>query len=74
MIEEHDLYITDWKDARDIPVADGRFDLDDFIDYLVEFLKFLGPNTHVIAVCQPSVPALAAAAIMAGCGGIVKFQ
>lgn len=65
MIPEHNLYITDWKDARDVPLALGGFDLDDFIDYLIEFIQFLGPNTHVIAVCQPSVPALAAAAVMA---------
>lgn len=65
MTEEHNLYITDWKDARDIPVSAGSFDLSDFVDYLIEFIQFLGPNTHVIAVCQPSVPALAAAAIMA---------
>jgi poly(3-hydroxybutyrate) depolymerase len=65
MVPEHDLYITDWKDARDVPVAFGGFDLDDFIDYLVEFVRFLGPDTHVIAVCQPSVPALVATAVMA---------
>ncbi len=68
MIQEHNVYITDWKDARDIPVALGAFDLDDFIDYLIEFVEFLGPNTHVIAVCQPSVPALAATAVMAARG------
>lgn len=65
MIQEHNLYITDWVDARDVPVYEGKFDLDTFVDYLVEFIEFLGPNTHVIAVCQPSVPALAAAAVMA---------
>ncbi|MEO0671762.1 MAG: polyhydroxyalkanoate depolymerase [Pseudomonadota bacterium] len=65
MIPEHDVYITDWVDARDVPVFQGAFDLDDFIDYLVEFIQFLGPNTHVIAVCQPAVPALAATAYMA---------
>lgn len=65
MIEEHNLYITDWKDAREVPLSEGRFDLADFVDYLIEFIRFLGPNTHVIAVCQPSVPALAAAAVMA---------
>jgi len=65
MIQEHNLYITDWVDARDVPVLQGRFDLDDFIDYIADFIRFLGPNTHVIAVCQPSVPALAAAAVMA---------
>lgn len=68
MIQEHDVYITDWKDARDIPLALGAFDLDDFIDYLIDFIEFLGPNTHVVAVCQPSVPALAATAVMAGRG------
>jgi poly(3-hydroxybutyrate) depolymerase len=68
MIQEHSVYITDWKDARDIPLALGKFDLDDFIDYLIEFIEFLGPNTHVIAVCQPSVPALAATAVMAARG------
>lgn len=65
MLPEHEVYITDWIDARDIPVTDGRFDLDDYIDYIIEFLQFLGPDTNVIAVCQPSVPALAAAAVMA---------
>ena len=65
MIPEHNLYITDWADARDIPAYAGSFDLDDFVDYIVEFIQFLGPNTHVIAVCQPAVPALAAAAVMA---------
>ncbi len=65
MIKEHNLYITDWVDARDVPVYEGGFDLDDFIDYIIEFVQFLGPNTHVMAVCQPAVPALAAAAVMA---------
>ena len=65
MIKEHNLYITDWNDARDIPLYEGSFDLDDFIDYIIEFIQFLGPNTHVIAVCQPAVPALVAAAVMA---------
>ncbi|MDX2307414.1 MAG: polyhydroxyalkanoate depolymerase [Hyphomicrobium sp.] len=65
MMEEHDVYITDWADAREVPVIEGKFDLDSFIDYLIEFMRFLGPNTHVIAVCQPAVPALAATALMA---------
>ncbi len=65
MIQEHDVYITDWMDARMVPVIEGRFDLDDFIDYIIEFIRFLGTNTHVVAVCQPSVPALAAVAAMA---------
>jgi poly(3-hydroxybutyrate) depolymerase len=65
MIQEHNVYITDWHDARMVPLEDGRFDLNDFIDTVIEFIRFLGPNTHVIAVCQPSVPVLAATAIMA---------
>ena len=65
MIKEHDVYITDWTDARDIPVMEGGFDFHDFVDYLIEFIQFLGPNTHVMAVCQPAVPALVAAAVMA---------
>ena len=65
MIQEHNLYITDWRDARDIPLAFGAFDLDDYIDHLIEFIRFIGTGTHVVAVCQPSVPALAATALMA---------
>lgn len=66
MLPEHDVYITDWIDARDVPVTDGRFDLDDYIDYIIEFTGHIGPRTHLIAVCQPSVPTLAATAVMAG--------
>ncbi len=65
MLPEHDVYVTDWIDAREVPVFQGRFDLDDFIDYVIEFCEFLGPHTHVIAVCQPAVPVLAATALMA---------
>ncbi|MGF1561350.1 MAG: polyhydroxyalkanoate depolymerase [Geminicoccaceae bacterium] len=64
MIQEHNTYITDWTDARMVPLMAGSFDLDDYIDYVIDFIRFLGPNTHVIAVCQPSVPVLAAAALM----------
>ncbi len=65
LLPEHEVYITDWTDARTVPTHVGRFDLDDYIETLIGFLRFLGPDTHVIAVCQPSVPALAAAAVMA---------
>ena len=65
MLPEHRVYVTDWIDARNVPLYMGRFDLDDYIDYLIEFISYIGTNTHVIAVCQPSVPALAATAIMA---------
>ncbi len=63
-LPNHDVYITDWADARTIPMASGRFDLDDYIDYVISILHFLGGDTHVIAVCQPSVPVMAAVALM----------
>ena len=65
MIPEHEVYVTDWKDSRNIPIVDGRFNLDDFTDYIIDFIQFLGPDTHVMAVCQPAVPALVATAVMA---------
>jgi len=64
MIESCEVYITDWADARTVPTSEGSFDLDDYIDYLIEFLEFIGPGAHMMAVCQPSVPALAATALM----------
>jgi poly(3-hydroxybutyrate) depolymerase len=63
-LPNHEVYITDWADARMVPVTDGPFDLDDYIDYLISILHTLGGDTHVVAVCQPSVPVLAAAALM----------
>src|SRR3546814_8349458 len=65
MLPEHDVYGTAWRDARVVPLVFGGFDLDDFIDYIVDFIRIIGPDTHVIAVCQPSVPVLAAVAAMA---------
>lgn len=59
-----DVYITDWRNAQDVPVVEGSFDLDDYINYVIEFIRFLGDNVHVLAVCQPAVPVFAAAAIM----------
>ena len=64
MVQHGDVYITDWIDARMVPVTEGSFDLDDYIDYIMSILHFLGSNTHVMAVCQPSVPVLAAVALM----------
>ena len=64
MVERHEVWITDWADAKMVPLSEGHFDLDDYIDYLIEFVQFIGEGTHVLAVCQPSVPAFAAAAIM----------
>jgi len=60
----HDVYVTEWVDARMVPVADGKFDLDDYVDYVISMLHRLGGDTHVIAVCQPSVPVLAAVSLM----------
>ncbi|WP_201401684.1 polyhydroxyalkanoate depolymerase [Kaistia sp. 32K] len=68
MLPRHEVYITDWIDARMVPLSDGSFDLDDYIDYLVEMLHFLGEDVHVIGVCQPAVPVIAAAALMEAAG------
>lgn len=64
MLERCEVYITDWADAKMVPLDAGRFDLDDYIDYLIDFLAHIGPGAHMLAVCQPSVPALAATAVM----------
>jgi poly(3-hydroxybutyrate) depolymerase len=68
LLPRHDVYITDWRDARMVPLSEGHFDLEDYVDYLVEFLEHVGPGAHMLAVCQPSVPAYAAAAIMSAAG------
>jgi poly(3-hydroxybutyrate) depolymerase len=65
LLADHDVYITDWINARNVPLFYGRFDLDDYIDLVASFLRQLGPQTHVVAVCQPSVPVLAAVALRA---------
>jgi poly(3-hydroxybutyrate) depolymerase len=66
MLPHYDVFITDWIDARMVPVAAGGFDLDDYTDYVISFLHHLGERAHVMAVCQPSVPVLAAVALMSG--------
>ncbi|GJE17390.1 polyhydroxyalkanoate depolymerase [Methylobacterium marchantiae] len=65
LLADHDVYITDWHNARDVPLADGPFGFDDYVDHLVTFLGVMGEGSHVVAVCQPAVQALAAAAVMA---------
>ncbi|MGA2551067.1 MAG: polyhydroxyalkanoate depolymerase [Burkholderiaceae bacterium] len=65
LLADHDVYITDWHNARDVPADAGQFDLSDYIAHLMLFLKVIGPGAHMIAVCQPTVPALAAAALLA---------
>jgi len=68
LLPDNDVYVTDWRDAKLVPLSDGSFDLDDYIDYLIEFLNLIGERTgerpHMLAVCQPAVPAFAATAIM----------
>ena len=65
---DHDVYITDWHNARDVSLAQGEFGFDDYVEYLIRFLEKLGPGAHVVAVCQPCVQALVAAAVMAARG------
>ena len=64
-LQDHDVYISDWSNARDVPMLDGRFDFHDYIDHVRFMLRALGPRPHVVAVCQPGPPVLAAAALMA---------
>ncbi len=65
LLPDHDVYITDWHNARDVELAQGRFGLDEYVEHIVRFLEFLGPGAHVIGVCQPCVAVLAATALMA---------
>jgi len=65
LLHEHDVYITDWRNARDVPLNEGPFGLDDYVEYVRRCLTHIGPDTHVMAVCQPSVPVLAAVSLMA---------
>ncbi|HEX8554214.1 MAG TPA: polyhydroxyalkanoate depolymerase, partial [Sphingomonas sp.] len=64
MLPVADVHITDWRDAKLVPLSEGRFDLDDYVDYLIAFLEAMGPGSHMLAVCQPSVPCYAATALM----------
>jgi poly(3-hydroxybutyrate) depolymerase len=64
MLPGHDVWITDWADVRLVPAAAGTFDLDDYVDYVISFLEHIGSGAHVLAVCQPAVPAFAAACVM----------
>ncbi len=68
MLPEHDVFITDWHNARDAPLGAGRFGCDEYIDHLVKFIEVIGPGAHVLAVCQPCVAVLAAVAVMAQAG------
>jgi polyhydroxyalkanoate depolymerase len=68
MLPEHDVYITDWHNVRDVPLMHGRFGFDDYIAHLIRFLDVIGPGAHVVAVCQPCVAVLVATAVMAQAG------
>ncbi|HET6308220.1 MAG TPA: polyhydroxyalkanoate depolymerase [Rhodopila sp.] len=68
LLPDHDVYITDWKNARDIPLSAGRFGFDEYVDHLIRFLEIMGEGSHMIAVCQPAVAGLAATAVMAQSG------
>lgn len=68
LLRDHDVYITDWRNARDVATAHGRFGLDEYVSHIIDFLGVLGPGAHLLAVCQPTVAALTAAAVMAADG------
>ena len=68
MLPDHDVWITDWVDAKEIPVAEGPFHFDDYVAYVREFLAFMGRDSHAISVCQPTVPVMAAVALMSAAG------
>jgi len=64
LLQDHDVYITDWRNAREVPLVQGRFGFEEYVDYLIKFLEHLGPGAHVVAVCQPCVQAMVATAVM----------
>ncbi|MEH6579933.1 MAG: polyhydroxyalkanoate depolymerase [Amphritea sp.] len=64
-LPDYDVYVTDWKNARDVPLSEGKFGFEEYVAYLIEFLEKMGPNTHVVGICQAAVPALVAAGVMA---------
>jgi poly(3-hydroxybutyrate) depolymerase len=68
LLPEHDVFITDWHNARDVPITAGRFGIDEYVDHLIKYLEVLGPGAHVLAVCQPCVAVLSAVALMAQSG------
>jgi poly(3-hydroxybutyrate) depolymerase len=68
LLHDHKVFITDWTDARMVPLDQGAFRLDDYVTYVQDFIRYIGPEVHVISVCQPTVPVLAAVALMASNG------
>ncbi|HEY0615339.1 MAG TPA: polyhydroxyalkanoate depolymerase, partial [Candidatus Elarobacter sp.] len=65
LIDEHDVYVTDWNDAREVPLEAGSFDLQDYVAYVADYIRLLGPDVHVVAVCQPAPAVLAAVSLLA---------
>ena len=65
LVQHHEVFVTDWRDARIVPLSEGLFHLDDYVRYVIEFLRSVGPNVHVISVCQPTVPVMCAVSLMA---------
>jgi poly(3-hydroxybutyrate) depolymerase len=65
LMDEHDVYVTDWNDARDVPLEAGRFDLDDYVAHVMGYIRLLGPDVHVVAVCQPAPAVVAAVSLLA---------
>lgn len=65
LLSDHDVYVTQWIDARMVPLSEGEFHLDDYVHYIVDFIRHLGPDLHLISVCQPTVPVLGAVSLMA---------
>jgi poly(3-hydroxybutyrate) depolymerase len=74
LLHDHDVYITDWADARNVPLSEGAFHLDDFVHYVQDFIRLLGPDVHVVAICQPTVPVLAAVSLMASNGEVLPLS
>lgn len=66
LLPDHEVFVTEWRDAKLVPVSEGLFDLNDYIDYIIEFTRTMGAGGHMLAVCQPAVPAYAAVALMSG--------
>jgi polyhydroxyalkanoate depolymerase len=72
MLPDHDVFITDWHNSRDVPLIAGRFGVDEYVDHLIKFLEVIGPPSHLLAVCQPCVAALSAVAVMAQTGNAAQ--
>src|ERR687890_712096 len=72
LLSDHDVHVLDWHNARDVPADEGPFGLDEYIEHVMEALRELGPDTHVVAVCQPAVPVLAAVALLAAADDVAQ--